>query len=81
MGYTLECMVLGKRDYFSEKKNQQQYQLDVYDGNDKVTVLDVPQELYDSVAMGEVLMLDVRIRAFAREGRSAELLIGYVNLL
>lgn len=81
MKYILECMVLGKQDYFSEKKKAQQFQLDVYDGSDKVTVLDVPADIYGSVQQGEVLKMEVRIRAYAAEGRSARLLIGFVKLV
>ena len=81
MGYILECMVLGKREYFSEKKKAQQFTLDIYDGNYKVTVLDVPADVYGSVTLGEVLKMQVKVRAFAREGRPAELLIGFVKLV
>lgn len=81
MGYTLNCMVLGKRDYYSEMKKKQQFQLDVYDGNDKVTILDVPQDVYDSVTQGEILKIECKVRAYAREGRPAELLIGFIKLV
>ncbi len=81
MGYILNCMVLGKKDYFSETKKAQQFQLDVYDGNDKVTILDVPADIYGSVQQGEVLKAEVRIRAYAAEGRPARLLISFVRLV
>lgn len=70
MGYTLRGMVCGKKDYFSKKKNEQVYQLDVYDGNTVVPVGGVPADIWASIQSGETLGFDCRVSAFVDNGRA-----------
>lgn len=80
MGYTLTGIVLSKKDYFSKKRNEQIYQLDLYDGNGIVSVGNVPKDIWDSVQpQVDTISIKCRVSAFSDNGRG-RLIVSFLAL-
>ena len=80
LGFVLNGMVLSKDEYFSKKNNKQVYQLNIFvGGNDVVTVMNVPPDVFALVNTSEVVAISCTVRAYANDNR-AKLLINFKEL-
>lgn len=79
LGYTVNGMVLSKREYFSERKKGEVYSVNLYDGR-RVVSVSVPEALYSSLAEGETINMRCHVGCYLNNGR-AELYLVYVDLV